>query len=113
MSDDEFVDRFRLRKASMLTLLDEIRNQLPAAVDRRGKGSLFFFNKLFSVCHTAVLKVIGNPVQWYTFVNPSAMSVLMLLEELRNPFLSTTDKRLKCLLFHYNQLLLSIVQLLK
>lgn len=77
----------------MLTLLDEIRNQLPAAVDRRGKGSLFLYNKLFSVYHTAVLKVIGNPVQWYTFVNPSAMSVFMLLEELRNQLRFATDRR--------------------
>ncbi|KAK4327341.1 hypothetical protein Pmani_002173 [Petrolisthes manimaculis] len=39
MSDDEFVDRFRLRKVSVVTLLEEIRNELPAAADLRGKFS--------------------------------------------------------------------------
>ncbi|KAK3854696.1 hypothetical protein Pcinc_015100 [Petrolisthes cinctipes] len=36
MSDDEFVDRFRLRKVSAVTLLEEVRNELPAAADLRG-----------------------------------------------------------------------------
>ncbi|KAG0710185.1 hypothetical protein GWK47_023346 [Chionoecetes opilio] len=36
MGDDEFVDRFRLRKASMYDLIEEIRDQLPAANDLRG-----------------------------------------------------------------------------
>ncbi|KAK3889763.1 hypothetical protein Pcinc_006326 [Petrolisthes cinctipes] len=35
MSDDEFVDRFRLRKVSVLTLLEEVRNELPAPTDLR------------------------------------------------------------------------------
>ncbi|KAK3870908.1 hypothetical protein Pcinc_023934 [Petrolisthes cinctipes] len=35
MSDDEFVDRFRLRKVSAVTLLEEVRNELPAAADLR------------------------------------------------------------------------------
>ncbi|KAK3888420.1 hypothetical protein Pcinc_007548 [Petrolisthes cinctipes] len=36
MRDDEFVDRFRLRKVSAVTLLEEVRNELPAAADLRG-----------------------------------------------------------------------------
>ncbi|KAK3872871.1 hypothetical protein Pcinc_022077 [Petrolisthes cinctipes] len=40
MSDDEFVDRFRLRKVSAVTLLEEVRNELPAAADLRGKFSV-------------------------------------------------------------------------
>ncbi|KAG0724948.1 hypothetical protein GWK47_039539 [Chionoecetes opilio] len=36
MSDAEFVDRFRLKKASMSDLIEEIRDQLPAANDLRG-----------------------------------------------------------------------------
>ncbi|KAK3888628.1 hypothetical protein Pcinc_007353 [Petrolisthes cinctipes] len=36
MSDDEFMDRFRLRKVSAVTLLEEVRNELPAAADLRG-----------------------------------------------------------------------------
>ncbi|KAG0728460.1 hypothetical protein GWK47_032400 [Chionoecetes opilio] len=36
MSDAEFVDRFCLKKASMSDLIEEIRDQLPAANDLRG-----------------------------------------------------------------------------
>ncbi|KAG0697283.1 hypothetical protein GWK47_004047 [Chionoecetes opilio] len=36
MSDAEFFDRFRLKKASMSDLIEEIRDQLPAANDLRG-----------------------------------------------------------------------------
>ncbi|KAK3862733.1 hypothetical protein Pcinc_031429 [Petrolisthes cinctipes] len=39
MSADEFVDRFRLRKVSAVTLLEEVINELPAAADLRGKFS--------------------------------------------------------------------------
>ncbi|KAG0693400.1 hypothetical protein GWK47_027526 [Chionoecetes opilio] len=35
MSDAEFFDRFRLKKASMSDLIEEIRDQLPAANDLR------------------------------------------------------------------------------
>ena len=36
MSEGEFVDRFRLRKASAHDLIEQIRGQLPAATDSRG-----------------------------------------------------------------------------
>ncbi|MPC34673.1 hypothetical protein E2C01_028070 [Portunus trituberculatus] len=36
MDNDEFVDRFRLRKTSMYDLIEEIRDQLPAPHDSRG-----------------------------------------------------------------------------
>ncbi|XP_050691085.1 putative nuclease HARBI1 [Eriocheir sinensis] len=36
MSDNEFVDRFRLRKNSMYDLIEEIREHLPAPTDSRG-----------------------------------------------------------------------------
>lgn len=39
MSDNEFVDRFRLRKVSALVLLEEVRNDLPTAADLRGQFS--------------------------------------------------------------------------
>lgn len=42
MTDEEFVDRFRLRKESVHHLIEEIRDQLPPANDRRGKFILRF-----------------------------------------------------------------------
>lgn len=36
MSEDEFIDRFRLRKTSMYDLIEEIRDHLPAPHDSRG-----------------------------------------------------------------------------
>ncbi|XP_050724404.1 putative nuclease HARBI1 [Eriocheir sinensis] len=36
MSDDEFMDRFRVRKTSMYDLIEEIRDHLPAPNDSRG-----------------------------------------------------------------------------
>ncbi|KAG0713973.1 hypothetical protein GWK47_015000 [Chionoecetes opilio] len=41
MSDAEFVDRFRLKKASMSDLIEEIRDQLPAANDLRDRMNPF------------------------------------------------------------------------
>ena len=36
MDEDEFVDRFRLRKTTMFDLIEEIREHLPAPHDSRG-----------------------------------------------------------------------------
>lgn len=36
MSEEEFVDRFRLTKHSLRDLIGEIQEQLPVANDRRG-----------------------------------------------------------------------------
>lgn len=36
MCDGEFVGRFRLQKATMIDLTEEIRDQLPTALDKRG-----------------------------------------------------------------------------
>lgn len=36
MSDEEFVDRFRLDKTSMYDLIEEIQDQLSAPTDSRG-----------------------------------------------------------------------------
>ena len=38
MSEDEFIDRFRLRKASMLDLIEKIKDHLPAPLDSRGNN---------------------------------------------------------------------------
>ncbi|KAG7177792.1 hypothetical protein Hamer_G027016, partial [Homarus americanus] len=38
MSDAEFVDRFRLRKESVNSIIQEIQDQLPVANDKRGKA---------------------------------------------------------------------------
>lgn len=36
ISDEEFVDRFRLDKTSMFDLIEEIKDQLSAPTDSRG-----------------------------------------------------------------------------
>lgn len=36
MSDGEFIARFQLQKDTMLNLIEEIRDQIPVATDRRG-----------------------------------------------------------------------------
>lgn len=41
MSDDEFVQRFRLRKHTLHNLIEEITNQLPTSNDTRGEYSKF------------------------------------------------------------------------
>lgn len=50
MSDDEFVERFRLQKQSTLDLIEEIKDQLPAAIDSRGMFlSTIFYNVLLKI----------------------------------------------------------------
>lgn len=36
MSDGEFVARFRLQKDTLFNLIEEIRDEIPVATDRRG-----------------------------------------------------------------------------
>lgn len=39
MEDEEFIDRFRLKKDSVHALVEELQDQLPAATDLRGNVS--------------------------------------------------------------------------
>ena len=44
MTDEEFIGRFRLRKESIHTIIQDIQDHLPAANDLRGK---IIFQRLF------------------------------------------------------------------